>query len=100
MKEFWSKVKERLSSDNISDTWKKVRNIAGGICTAGGLILAIPESIITFPVVFIAGVQYVTLVAGAIAGRAQLNTGKKMEYKNSIEKAFWSRVIRLPAIKF
>jgi hypothetical protein len=75
---FWDKVKNRLSSDNISKSWKKVRNISGIVATAGGLVSAIPRSIVVLPATLITWVGYMTLVSGVIAGRAQLNTGKEI----------------------
>jgi hypothetical protein len=71
---FWQKVKERISSSNISDTWKMVRNVSGVIFTIGSLTLALP---VTLPVAVTSWISWTVLATGVIAGRAQLNTGKK-----------------------
>lgn len=71
---FWDKVKERISSENITDTWKTVRNVSGVIFTVGSLTLALP---VTFPAAIVSWVSWTVLATGVIAGRAQLNTGKK-----------------------
>ena len=74
MKKLWSEIKERLSNENITDTWKKVRNVSGVVCATGGLILAMP---VTLPVIVTSWVGWITLASSVIAGRAHLNTGKK-----------------------
>jgi len=67
-------LKERFSSETISDNWKKVKKVSGAVFIVSSLITAAP---ITLPVTVAAWVGYLTLVSGLISGRAQMNKSKK-----------------------
>ena len=67
-------LKERFSSDNISNGWKTVRNISATVFTISSLLAAAPVSL---PVALSSWLGYIVLVSGTIAGRAQLNKSKK-----------------------
>jgi hypothetical protein len=73
-KTFKQVVSERLSSENIGDTWKKIRNVFGVVFIVSSLVGAAP---ISLPVGIATWIGYITLVSGVIAGRAQLDTSKK-----------------------
>jgi hypothetical protein len=73
---FWNKLKTTFSSANISKGWKIVRNVSGSIST-----IALFATSSACPIILPANVSVwlgaIGLVAGVIAGRAQMNTEKK-----------------------
>jgi len=75
-KTFWEKVKNTFSSTNISKGWKITRNVTGVLFVMGSLITG-PACPIVLPTTVSLWVGWCTLVCGVVAGRAQLNTGKK-----------------------
>jgi hypothetical protein len=62
-------IKDRLSNKTTPKGWKRVRNIAGIIATAGSLVLAAPVSL---PAAAISWITYTILVTGTIAGTSHL----------------------------
>lgn len=85
MKKFWEKLKEKFSSDNIDDTWKKVRNTSLVVNIVGGTVLAILAPF-TIPAVVTNIISGIVVVSGTIAGRAQYNTGKLKQNKPTVQK--------------
>lgn len=77
-KKDWLKqeIKERLSPDTISDSWKKVKKVSGVVFIVSSLIGAAPVS---FPVGVASWIGYVTLISGVIAGRAHLNKSNNLK---------------------
>jgi hypothetical protein len=75
-KTFWEKVKETVSSDNISKGWKITRNITGILFVVGSLVTG-PACPFVLPAAVSVWVGWGTLVCGVIAGKAQLDTSKK-----------------------
>jgi hypothetical protein len=71
-----TEVKEFLSSENISKGWKITRNVAGGIFMVGTLLTS-PICPIIFPATATMWIGWITLAAGVLSGRAQLDRSKK-----------------------
>jgi hypothetical protein len=74
-KKFIQEIKERLSSDNISKGWKTTRNIAGVVFSIGMLLTSPICPIVIAPTATM-WIGWITLVAGVISGRAQLDKSK------------------------
>ena len=76
IKQSLPKIKEILSSKNISKGWKITRNVTGIIFMVGTLLTSPVCPIILAPSITM-WIGWVTLVSGVISGRAQLDTSKK-----------------------
>jgi hypothetical protein len=81
----WQGIKkelnERLSSETISERWKKVRNASLGVFMASSSIDAVlttlvHQNLINAPEGGLKWLNIVIIVSGAIAGRAQINKRK------------------------
>jgi hypothetical protein len=67
--EIKEEIKTRISSKTIPTGWRRVRNVAGIIATAGTLALSAPVSI---PETVSSWVTYIVLITGTITGTSQL----------------------------
>jgi hypothetical protein len=81
---FWQKIKLKFSSENISETWKKTRNVALVINILGGTALAILAPF-TIPVTVIQVISAITVASGILAGKAQSTTGKAISNSKTNE---------------
>lgn len=67
-------ISERISPKTTPSIFRKIRNIAGIIATAGGLVLAAP---VALPAGAALWIGYITMISGTIAGTSHLTKKKK-----------------------